>query len=224
MLKKYAIIVAGGSGTRMQSSLPKQFIPLKGIPVLMRTVNAFVHYDAVLETIIVLPESQISYWEQLCEEHNFEVPHKVVKGGETRYHSVSNGLAAIDRDGLVAIHDGVRPFVSAELIARAFAKAEEKGTAIPIVPVKDSIREMENGNSKALDRSKYYLVQTPQCFQIGLIKKAFESGYKDIFTDDATVAEAAGYKVELVEGEPHNIKLTSPLDLRFAEMLINEGK
>lgn len=224
MLKKYAIIVAGGSGTRMQSSLPKQFIPLKGIPVLMRTINAFVHYDAALEIIIVLPESQISYWEKLCEEQGFSVPHKVVKGGETRYHSVSNGLAAIGGDGLVAIHDGVRPFVSSELIARAFDKAEEKGAAIPTIPVKDSIREVENGDSKALDRSKYCLVQTPQCFRIGLIKKAFESGYQAIFTDDATVAEAAGHKVELVEGESHNIKLTSPLDLRFAEMLIDEGK
>ncbi len=224
MLKKYAIIVAGGSGTRMQSAQPKQFIPLKGIPVLMRTINAFMQYDTELEIIVVLPESQTPYWNQLCEEKAFSVKHCVIKGGETRYHSVSNGLAAIDGEGLVAIHDGVRPFVSKELISRAFNKAQEAGAAIPVLPVKDSIREVQGSESKALDRNKYYLVQTPQCFQVGLIKQAFEGDYKDIFTDDATVAEAAGQKVELVEGEPYNIKLTAPLDLRFAEVLIDEGK
>lgn len=209
----------------MLSSLPKQFIPLKGIPVLMHTINAFVHYDSDIEIILVLPEGQIPHWKRLCEEHSFITNHQIVAGGETRYHSVANGLAAIESDGLVAIHDGVRPFVNAELIGRTFDKAETNGAAIPVVPVKDSVREVAGSESKALDRSKYYLVQTPQCFQIEVIKKAFEGGYKEIFTDDATVVESAGYKVELVEGEPNNIKLTSPLDLRFAEVLIdNEGK
>jgi 2-C-methyl-D-erythritol 4-phosphate cytidylyltransferase len=220
-MKKYAIIVAGGTGSRMGSDIPKQFIKVGKLPILMHTILLFFEYDKAIEIILVLPESQFGLWKELCEEYDFEVAHKVVSGGYSRFQSVSYGLMAIsETEGLVAIHDGVRPFVAKEIIANSFEVASEKSNAITAVKLKDSIRRMENdGSNRAFDRSKFYLIQTPQTFQLKLIKKAFEAKESPDFTDDATVLEAMGEKVNLIEGSYMNIKITTPEDLIFANAI-----
>lgn len=223
MVNKYAIIVAGGSGSRMGSSLPKQFIEIGGEPILMRTLRAFHDTDKTTQIILVLPQSQITHWKELCDKHSFQIPHQVTQGGETRYHSVANGLKLVDAESLVAVHDGVRPFASPGLISRVYNNASENGASIPVIPAKDSIRRIENGKSVAVERSKYFLVQTPQCFKSEVIKTAYELPFKKSFTDDASVVEASGQDISLVEGEVGNIKITTPFDLRVAEAIINEG-
>jgi 2-C-methyl-D-erythritol 4-phosphate cytidylyltransferase len=212
MTKKYAIIVAGGSGSRMKSDIPKQFIEVGGLPILMHTLKRFKEADSTIEMILVLPESQFVYWNNLCEKYQ-TVPHQLVKGGNTRFQSGLNGLQVIENEGLVAIHDGVRPFVSVEIINESFRVAAEKGTAVVSVPSKDSVRV----NGQAIDRSTVRLIQTPQTFQIALIKKAFETEELSTFTDDASVAEHAGFTINLIEGNYENIKITTPEDLLWAE-------
>ena len=215
-----AIIVAGGSGKRMGGPIPKQFLLLKGRPLLCWTIGAFHRYDPTMPIIVVLPEQQIPIWKRLCIGHHFHVPHDTVAGGEERFHSVRNGLAQVKHDGLVAVHDGVRPLVSAELINTCFKAAEEHGAVIPVVPIHSSVRELEGDQSYPVDRSRLRLVQTPQCFRCELLRRGFELTYDDTFTDEASLMERLDVDVCLVEGEEQNIKVTSPLDLRIAELLV----
>ncbi len=223
-MRKTVIIVAGGSGNRMKSDIPKQFIVLKSKPLLMHTIIAFFNYDNSIEIVLVLPENHISYWEKLVEEYNFSIPLKIVKGGEERFYSVKNGLDITETD-LVAIHDAVRPFVSNTVIEEAFKLAELKGNAIPAVVVSESVRMLVKEENKAINRNDIMLVQTPQCFNTDLIKKAYETEFKAEFTDDASVLEAMGEKIYLSAGNEMNIKITRPVDLLIAEvMAANKSK
>ena len=218
-VQNYAIIVAGGSGSRMKSEIPKQFLELNGQPILMHTLRAF-YFDST-ELILVLPEPQFEYWISLCEKHSFTISYKLVKGGETRFHSVKNGLDSIEgTEGLVAIHDGVRPIIKKEIIDNAYHLAAKHGSAIASVPLKDSIRVINQEGNSHVDRVNYRLIQTPQTFQLQLIKKAFEAGFRQSFTDDASVFEFSGQKVHLFEGDYRNIKITTPEDLQIAETFL----
>lgn len=220
----YVIIVAGGKGLRMGSDVPKQFLPVGGVPVLMRTISRFAEAVPGMGIILVLPESQHGYWDSLCREHSFAVSHTVVNGGDTRFASSRNGLMAIpaDAQGLVGIHDGVRPFVSAEVIRRCYDAALSHGAAIPVMPVTDTLRLVSpDGGGHNVLRSDYRVVQTPQVFDISLARRAFDRPYSESFTDDASVVEAAGHRVTMVEGNRENIKLTTPFDLKIAESLLN---
>ena len=218
-MKKYIIIVAGGKGLRMGGDIPKQFLPVCGKPVLMRTLEAFHVYDASIHLILVLPVSQQAYWKQLCEEYQFNLAHEIADGGETRFHSVKNGLALVKEDGLVGVHDGVRPFVSQEVIARCYDEALSLKAVIPVLGVVETVRHLTEGGSETVPRDQYKLVQTPQVFDVALLRRAYEQTYTDMFTDDASVVEALGEKVYLVEGNRENIKLTTPFDLKLAELL-----
>lgn len=218
---KIALIVAGGKGMRMQSEIPKQFIEVVGKPVLMHTLDAFVKYDVEIELIVVLPENEINLWNELCVKHDFVTPHQVVLGGETRFHSVKNGLDCLIEEGLVAIHDGVRPLVSQDTIARCFDSAAKFGSAIPTIELVESLRCIEDTESKSVDRSAYRLVQTPQVFDIALLKKAYNHSFSSLFTDDASVVEACGGSVHLENGNRENIKITTPFDLQLAALLLS---
>ncbi len=215
-----AIIVAGGSGKRMGGPIPKQFLLLKGKPLLCWTIEAFHRFDPAMPIIVVLPEAQINIWKALCIGHHFLVEHQVVSGGEERFHSVSNGLAHVKHDGLVAVHDGVRPLVSVELIDCCFRAAEEHGVAIPVVPIHSSVRELEGDKSYPVDRSTLRLVQTPQCFRADLLRRGFELTYDAAFTDEASLMERLDVEVYLMEGEERNIKVTTPMDLLCAEAVL----
>lgn len=220
-MQKYVVVVAGGSGTRMNREIPKQFIPVAGKPILMHTLDSFFNTDAAINIILVLPESQVLGWKSLCAQYSFEVPHQITHGGDTRFQSVKYGLDQIPNDnGLVAIHDGVRPLVDSETILTAYQVAEEKGNAIVAVALKDSIRWAQGADNKVLDRKDYQLIQTPQTFRVQLIKEAFQRGYDPSFTDDATVLEATGERINLIEGNYRNIKITTPEDLIVAEALM----
>lgn len=218
-MKKHIIIVAGGKGLRMGGEVPKQFLPICGKPVLMRTLEAFHAYDSSIHIVLVLPVSQQAYWKELCAEYHFALPHDVADGGETRFHSVMNGLAKIEGEGLVGVHDGVRPFVAQEVIARCYEEAAEKKAVIPVIGVVETVRQLVNDDSVTVPRDQYKLVQTPQVFDVALLRKAYHQEYTDMFTDDASVVEALGEKVHLVEGNRENIKLTTPFDLKLAELL-----
>ncbi len=218
-MKKHIIIVAGGKGLRMGGEIPKQFLPICGKPVLMRTLEAFHAYDSAIHIVLVLPVSQQAYWKELCAEYHFALPHDVADGGETRFHSVMNGLAKIEGEGLVGVHDGVRPFVSQEVIARCYEEAVAKKAVIPVIGVVETVRQLVDGESVTVPRDQYKLVQTPQVFDLALLRKAYHQEYTDMFTDDASVVEALGEKVHLVEGNRENIKLTTPFDLKLAELL-----
>lgn len=220
MSNRSVIIVAGGKGLRMGSDLPKQFIPVAGKPVLMRTIEAFHSYDSNIDIILVLPYSHHVYWKELCANYHFGIPHIIAMGGETRFHSVKNGLGLIN-GGIVAIQDGVRPFASKEMIARCFDAAKRYHAVIPVIDSTDSLREMIDGTkSRIIDRSGIRLVQTPQVFHTDILKKAYETEFKDTFTDDASVVEAMGIDVHLVKGEVTNIKITTPLDLKIGELIV----
>lgn len=223
--KKYALIVAGGSGKRMESETPKQFLGLSGKPVLMRTIEAF-NTISEIEIIVVIPSSDFENWKNLCGQFSFTVKHILVEGGETRFHSVRNGLKKVDADSLVAIHDGVRPLITKEIIEHSFDIAEQKGNAVVAVKLKDSIREMTlTGSSKNVNRNNYYLIQTPQTFKSFTIKDAYQKATHYNFTDDASVAEEIlGEKINLIIGSYQNIKITTPEDLVFAEVLIDSNK
>lgn len=200
----------------MGGPVPKQFQSVKGRPLLMWTIDAFHRYDATMPLILVLPQTHFEIWRALCMGHRFFIEHQVVAGGEQRYHSVKAGLEKVEGDGLVAVHDGVRPLVSTDLIGRCFDAADQAGAAIPVVPVVPSIRETTADGSRALDRSRLLAVQTPQCFHTDLLRKAFALPYDATFTDEATMVERLGIKVNLVEGEENNIKVTTAMDMAVA--------
>ena len=218
----YIIIVAGGKGLRMGSDIPKQFLPIGGKPVLMRTLERFRAYSADLQIILVLPEAQQAYWHQLCETYHFDVEYTLANGGQTRFHSVQNGLAKVPDDaiGVVGVHDGVRPFPSIEVISNCYTTAREKKAVIPVIPVVETVRHLEDSKSVTVPRGDYRLVQTPQTFDIQLLKAANRQPYNEGFTDDASVVEAFGYEITLVEGNRENIKITTHYDLKIAEVLI----
>ena len=219
---EYVIIVAGGKGLRMGSDIPKQFLPIGGKPVLMRTIERFRQYSADIQIILVLPEAQQVYWQQLCKKYDFYVDYQLANGGETRFHSVQNGLALIpdDAEGVVGVHDGVRPFPSIEVIRRCYETAQSQKAVVPVIPVVETVRHLENEKSVTVPRAEYCLVQTPQTFDIQLLKAANRQPYNDGFTDDASVVEAFGFDITLVEGNRENIKITTPYDLKIAEVLI----
>lgn len=218
-MKKHIIIVAGGKGLRMGGDIPKQFLPVCGKPVLMRTLEAFHSYDASIHIILVLPVSQQDYWIQLCLEYRFELSHDIADGGETRFHSVRNGLTLVKEEGLVGVHDGVRPFVSQKVIARCFEEAAVRKAVIPVIGVVETVRHLKDNGSETVPRDQYKLVQTPQVFDVDLLRRAYQQPYAEMFTDDASVVEALGENVALVEGNRENIKLTTPFDMKLAELL-----
>jgi 2-C-methyl-D-erythritol 4-phosphate cytidylyltransferase len=222
-MNKYALVVAGGKGLRMGTEIPKQFILLKGMPVLMHTLKAFRSIESI-QLILVLPKDQIAYWKQLCINYKFELPHQIIAGGDTRFQSVKNGLQAIqDNTGLVAIHDGVRPLISVKIIEESFDLAQEKGNALTVVALKDSIRKQTENGSKSINRSDYFLVQTPQTFKVEDIKNAYnKAAIVNNFTDDASVFEANGGQIQLVQGDYKNIKITTSEDLLFANALLKD--
>jgi len=223
-MEDYIIIVAGGKGLRMGSDIPKQFLPVGGKPVLMRTLERFREYSPTLQIILVLPKAQQEYWKELCQKHNFTVAYQLADGGETRFHSVQHGLALIpdDAEGVVGVHDGVRPFPSIEVIRNCYETAREKKAVIPVIPVVETVRHLKGETSETVPRNDYRLVQTPQCFDIQLLKAANRQPYNDGFTDDASVVEAFGFDITLVEGNRENIKITTPFDMTIAEALLQK--
>ena len=218
-MNKAVIIVAGGSGSRMGGSIPKQFHLLNDIPILMHTMRRFFDYDDSLPIHLILPETEISSWQSLVDKYSFEIKHEVASGGITRQHSVLNGLERLSREAVVAIHDGVRPLCSPLLIRRCFDTAEKFSNAIPAIKVTDSIRFTDEENSIALDREKVRLIQTPQCFDSVKLKRAYSKISESIFTDDAAVFEKDNHKIHLIDGETSNIKITLPADLELASYL-----
>lgn len=223
-MKYYAIILGGGSGKRMQLDIPKQFLLLDGLPIIMHSINAFATSKNEPELLIVLHPKFHSMWKELCQTHQFETPHLLVAGGEERFHSVKNGLNAIQHEGLVAIHDGVRPLVDTSLIETAYEVAKKNGNAIPAIKMTDSVRKVINGNSEIVNRDELVMIQTPQTFKTDQIKAAFSQEYSKEFTDDASVAEAHGHQIHLIEGQRSNIKITYPEDLAWANIYLNSRK
>lgn len=221
-MKYYAIIVGGGSGSRMQSEIPKQFMMLKGRPVLMHTIEAFYNSDLNPEIIVVLNMDFHPYWEKLCEEFKFLVPHQLAKAGEQRFHSVKNGLKLVKETSIVAIHDAVRPLVSPEIIKASFEQAVKLGTAITAVKSRDSVRQSNGTRTVHLKREDIYLVQTPQTFKSDILKKAYLQDYRNEFTDDASVVERSGVEIHLVEGDNRNLKITFPEDIFLAELYLGK--
>lgn len=216
-MKLVALIVAGGKGVRMESSIPKQFLLLNKMPILMHTIKCFAHLQKI---VLVLPSNEISNWETLCQEYDFTLPHTIVEGGESRFHSVKNGLKEVPKDCIVAIHDGVRPFVSPSLLKRLIENTKADNGIIPVIPIKDSIRRIENDHSTPIDRKNLFKIQTPQCFISANIKHAYNQQYAENFTDDASVFESFGGNIITVLGEEKNIKITTQEDLLLAELFI----
>ena len=222
-MERYAILVAGGKGLRMGGEIPKQFLPIGGKPVLMRTIEVFREAYPDIKIILVLPVAQQEYWQQLCCEYTFDVPVQIANGGETRFHSVSNGLKLIPDDaaGVVGVHDGVRPFVAVETIRRCFDEAVKMEAVVPVIPVVETVRHIcKDGSSVTVPRDEYKLVQTPQTFHISLLKEAYRQPYTSFFTDDASVVEKMGKPVFLVEGNRENVKITTPADICFVNGLL----
>ncbi len=217
---KYAIIVAGGTGSRMQGDIPKQFLLLNGKPVIQHSLEAFYACDASIKIVLVIHPDYLGYWEQLCREFNISVPHVIGLGGETRFHSVKNGLNLIDNDGLVAVHDAARPVLSTDFINTVFSEAALYGTSIPGIALQDTIRQIEGDSSRQLDRTDLLAMQTPQVFRVSELKSAYEQPYQPGFTDDASVMQSAGFPLHLTLGRPDNIKITNPQDIAVAEVLI----
>lgn len=234
-MSKYALIMAGGSGNRMAADVPKQFLPLAGRPVLMRTLEIFYQYDPAVCLILVLPSAHLIYWKQLCRQWAFDIPHQVVEGGSERFHSVKNGLVRMQQlraeaglprtagqDDLVAVHDAVRPLIDVEFIARCYEAAGRYGAVVPVLPMTESVRRVAaDGESQAEDRHSFFRVQTPQIFQADLLWKAYQQDYRPEFTDDASVVEADGAKIYVVNGLRENLKITMPEDMVLAEYWLN---
>jgi 2-C-methyl-D-erythritol 4-phosphate cytidylyltransferase len=220
MPKRYAVIVAGGSGTRMKSAVPKQFLLLNGLPVLMHTLQAFSKCNPQPNLILVLSEDYHSYWMHLCADHQFQLPYQLVSGGDSRYQSVKNALNLIEDDALVAVHDAVRPLIDIDIIERSYQQAELQGAVVVAVRSRDSVRQVKDDRTQSLLREEIYLVQTPQTFKAALLKKAYEHPYRDGFTDDASVVEQAGHPIDIVEGSYQNFKITFPEDIAIAELLL----
>ena len=224
----YMIVASGGKGLRLGSDIPKQFLPIAGKPILMRTIEKIKFADKDINIVLVLPKEHQDYWFLLCKEYGFEIEHRVVLGGEERFFSVKNALDTIDdQEAIIGVHDGVRPFVSLKVIKNCFQEAQEKGNAIPAINPLETVRvinkESEN-ETLTFDRNSVWLVQTPQCFDVKILKQAYNQSYDKSFTDDASVVEHCGYSINLVEGNRENIKITNPLDIAYAELLIDEFK
>lgn len=220
-IRKAVVIVAGGSGSRMGSEIPKQFIELDEKPILMHTIEAFRQYDPAMDIVLVLPKEQLDYWRELVETKAFDVNHSLAQGGETRFHSVRNGLNKIDKNSvdLIAIHDGVRPFVSYSTIDNAFRVAQNEGCAIPSMPLIESIRKVDELKNYAVDRTAFRLIQTPQVFRTNILLEAYKQDFDPLFTDDASVVEKAGFEINLTAGNSENIKITTPFDLLLSELI-----
>ncbi|QIL41733.1 2-C-methyl-D-erythritol 4-phosphate cytidylyltransferase [Pedobacter sp. HDW13] len=220
-MKNYAIIVAGGSGNRMQTETPKQFLLLKDLPVLMHTIKAFAQSESQPKILLVLNKDQQGYWRRLCDEFNFRIPHQVIDGGTERFHSVKNAVYTIqEEESVVAIHDAVRPLVSKTLIDNCYRAAAQQGNIIAAVQSSDSVRLFRNEKTSALKRDEIYLVQTPQTFNLKVLKEAYNQEFDSNFTDDASVVESIGHNINIIEGERSNIKITYPIDLELAELLL----
>jgi 2-C-methyl-D-erythritol 4-phosphate cytidylyltransferase len=217
----YALIVAGGVGKRMGTEVPKQFLEVEGIPLLMHTISRFRAFDESIKIITVVPANQLNYWKGLCKQKSFSIPHTLVKGGSSRFLSVKNGLRHVEENSIVAIHDGVRPLVSILTIKRCFKAAKKFGNAVPVIIPADSLRMINEQGSVPLDRKSVKIIQTPQVFKSDLIKKAYRQKFSAEFTDDATVLEKTGEKIYLVEGNRENIKITNPVDLIIAAALLH---
>jgi 2-C-methyl-D-erythritol 4-phosphate cytidylyltransferase len=224
-MRKYAIIVAAGCGSRMGTDVPKQYLLLKGKPVLMHTLEAFYDYDPRLQIILVLAPGQKEFWDELCLKYRFNVPHLFTSGGSTRFHSVKNGLEYVSGDALVAVHDGVRPIIDHRLLDALFHAAEQQKGAFPAVSVVDTLRRvLKNGSSKVMDRTMFRLVQTPQVFRSRILVSAYRVEYCEKFTDDVSVVEARRLcRPVMLEGRHENIKITTPIDLVLAEALLNKS-
>lgn len=220
-MKKAVVIVAGGSGTRMRSDIPKQFLLLKGKPILTHTIERFYNYCNDIQIVVVLPSSQIERWRQLCNEYNFTISHTITQGGDTRYQSVKNGLALVADDAIVGIHDGVRPLVSTAVIEKCYTEAVTGKAVIPAIAAVDSLRMVTENGNMAIDRSAIRLVQTPQVFLKSMIADAYNQPYSPLFTDDASVVEACGQPITLVDGNVENIKITNPIDLTIADRVFD---
>lgn len=216
-MKRIALIVAGGRGERMKSNIPKQFIVINKLPILMYTIKQFSHLD---EIVLVLPKNQFKFWKDLCKKYNFTEKYTLVQGGESRFHSVQKGLHSINKDGIIAIHDGVRPLISRNLIDSLTSQVKEGFGIIPIIPIRDSVRKIEKGVSTYIKRSNLYIVQTPQCFIKENIQEAYKQKYSNKFTDDASVFESNGGKIKTLLGDIKNMKITSSDDLKIAGSLI----
>ncbi len=219
-MEKFLIIVAGGKGKRMNSEVPKQFHVVSGKPLLMHTIELFFNYRDEIRIMVVLPKPFIDFWKSLCNRYSFTIEHEVVEGGDSRFHSVKNGLEKVEDHSLVIVHDGVRPLPNNTTLHNVFTKAEKTGNAVPAVKVNESMRKLEGDDNKPVNRREYRLIQTPQAFHSHLIKKAYKQDHRDTFTDDATVVESLGVKINLVEGNYENIKITRPVDLKFAEAFL----
>lgn len=220
--RRYVIIVAGGTGKRMGTEVPKQFLLLGGTPVLMHTLRAFFDYSDDIHITLVLNPDYIEYWDSLCQQYGCPIPHRTIAGGEQRFDSVKNGLDTLEGDGLVAIHDSVRPLVTHQLIGNSYSEASMHGSAIPVIPLNDTIREITPDYSRLIDRNNLYLIQTPQTFSLSLLKKAYSQPSSPAFTDDAAVFEAAGNKLNFIPGNPDNFKITYREDLHRAEKMIKQ--
>jgi 2-C-methyl-D-erythritol 4-phosphate cytidylyltransferase len=220
-MKDYVIIVAGGSGSRMNSTLPKQFLELNGRPIICHTIERFYQYNPEMQIVVVLSGDYLQFWDDLRRTIRFHIPHQLVSGGSERFFSVKNGLAVIEDARVIGIHDAVRPMVSVRTIERCYHTAADHKTAVPVITINDTLREVESGMSKTVDRNKFRIVQTPQCFDAAVLKAAFEQEYKPEFTDDATVVEFYGEKINLIEGNKENIKITTPEDLDLANAILS---
>ena len=220
-MEYFILIVAAGKGQRFGGT-PKQFVELLGMPLLMHTFRAFGFLSGKADFVLVLPEDYVEHWKALCRQHGFDMPHRLITGGPERFHSVTRGLSMVPDDVLVAIHDGVRPLVSEETVRRCFDVALRKGNAIPAVPFRETVRETDGVLNRPADRERLRIIQTPQVFHSTLIKKAYRRHYSEKFTDDALVLESAGHPVYLAEGNPENIKITTPADLIVAEALLKQ--
>lgn len=221
-MKQFALIVAGGSGSRMSADKPKQFMLLNNRPILMHTIQKFYDFNNAIEIVVVLPDSQFEYWRKLCAEFDFSINHQVIKGGDERFFSVKNGLDVLSNDGIVFIHDGVRPLVSHQTIQRALDTTLQHGNAVPVLPVIESLRKIDEGGNEMVDRSQFVGIQTPQTFLLSEIKEAYQQNFSKAFTDDTSVLECTGKIINLIEGNRENIKITNPIDLKIAEALLGE--
>lgn len=220
-MKRYVIITAGGSGQRMESEIPKQFLTINGEVILMKSISAFYTFDPTLNIIVTLPKDQILFWKELCTKHDFKINHDIVPGGKTRFNSIKNALEKIPKEGILAIHDGVRPLVSQETISQTFEIALLNGNAVPYIDIVDSLRYADIKTNHPVDRNNYKIIQTPQTFDCKIIKDAYTQNWNESFTDDASVVEKLGIKINLVPGNPENIKITTQKDILIAETLLN---
>lgn len=219
------IIVAGGKGVRMGSDIPKQFLEIQGLPIIMHTINLFNNFDSSMEIVVVLPSESIEYWKKLIKKYSFSVKHKVAEGGHERFYSVKNGLkSAVNENGIIGVHDAVRPLVSKEVISRVYNEAGMYGNSVPVIPVNESLRESSGSVCRPVVRSRYVIVQTPQCFRASILRSAYLQSFREEFTDDATVVESDGQHIRTTEGNNENIKITTRQDLLTATALFSENQ